>query len=88
MKVTRDGEDLIKRWKLAAKQVADLKASLSKAECELRNSETDLAKWLLPDDAEADEKFCVWFGNSLVAARHNNGKHFVELRTRGSDWDK
>ena len=88
MKVTRDVEDHIKRWKFATEQVADLKRQLSAAECELRNSETDLAKCLLPSDAEANEKFCVWYGDSLIAARHNNGGHFVELRTRGKNWDK
>lgn len=88
MKVTRDVEDHIKRWKAATKQVADLKRQLSKAECELKNSETALAKCLLPSDANANEKFCVWYGDSLVAASHNNGNHFVELRTRGRFWDR
>lgn len=88
MKVTKDGEALIKQWKFATERVASLKRGLSAAECELHNSETALAKWLLPDDAKANENFCVWYGSSLIAARHNNGNHFVELRTRGKDWDR
>lgn len=88
MKVTRDVEDHVKRWKLAAEQVRNLKRQLNKAECELRNSETALAKCLLPDDAMANEKFCVWYGDSLIAARCNNGHDSVELRTRGKNWDR
>ncbi len=87
-RVTRDVEDHIKRWKFAINNVANLKSKLSKAECELRNAETALAKCLLPGDANADEKFCVWYGDSLIAASHNSGRHFVELRTRGQSWDK
>lgn len=88
MKVTRDGEDKIKRWKFAAEEVRDLKRRLSKAECELLNSETDLAKFLLPADAKASETFCVWYGDSLIAAKQENGNHSVELRTRGKSWDE
>lgn len=83
MKVTSEGEAHIKRWKFATERVANLKRELSAAECELSNSETALAKWLLPDDAKAMENFCVWCGDSLITAGHNNGNHFVELRTRG-----
>ena len=88
MKVTKEGEAHVKRWKFAAERVRDLKRELSAAECELSNSETALAKWLLPDDANANEKFCVWYGDSLIAAKHINGRHEVELRTRGKDWDR
>lgn len=88
MEVTREVEDHIKRWKVATKQVADLKKQLKKAECELLYSETALAKCLLPDDANTDEKFCVWYGDSLITARHSNGNHSVELRTRGRSWDR
>lgn len=88
MKVTKDGEDCIKRWKFAAQEVADLRRRLNKAECELRNSETALAKWLLPEDAQANELFCVWYGDSLVSAVHKNGNHSVRLRTRGKSWDE
>lgn len=88
MEVTRDVEDHIKRWKHATEEVEKIKRQLSKAESELANATTDLAKCLLPDDANANEKFCVWYGNSLVAAHHNNGNHFVELRTRGRSWDR
>lgn len=89
MKVTKDGEDLIKRWKFAAERVRCLKRDLNLAETELLNSETALAKFLLPDDARIDEKIGIWYGDSLIAAKCDiNGHHSVELRTRGKDWDR
>ena len=87
MDVTRDGDDKIKRWKRAALEVENLKSRLNKAECESSNAETDLAKWLLPDDAMTHERFCVWYGDSLLAARTEHGQCFVSLRTRGKSWD-
>lgn len=86
MKVTRDVENHIKRWKFATEEVKRIKQQVSKVECELANAATDLAKCLLPDDAKAGEQFCVWYGDSLIAAKHENGNHFVELRTRGRSW--
>ncbi len=88
MDVTKEGEQLIKRWKYATEQKADLKRRLNKAECELKNAEIALADWLLPKDAVANEKFCVWCGDSLVASVHVNGVGSVKLRTRGPGWDK
>ena len=88
MEVTREVEAHIKRWKFATEQVASLKRQLNAAECELSNSTTALGKCLLPGDAQANEKFCVWYGDSLIAARHNNGKHFVELRSQGREWNR
>lgn len=70
MGVTKDGEAKIKRWKFATEHIADLKRRLNMAECELHNSKEELAKWLLPDDAKASETFCVWYGDSLLAAIH------------------
>ena len=86
--VTRDVEDYIKRWKFATEQVKRTKQQLSKAECELANATTDLAKCLLPRDAEANEQFCVWYGDSLIAVKHERGNHFVTLRTRGKSWEE
>ena len=88
MQVTNEGLDLIRRWKLAAQQEADLKTRLNRAECELRNAEEALAKFLIPNDAKANENFCVWYGDSLIAAKHNNGHKSVVLRTKGKSWDE
>lgn len=88
MKVTEHGETKITRWKFTTEEVADLKRRLNKAQCELANAESDLAKWLLPDDAKANETFCIWYGDSLVQAKCENGSSSVELRTRGKNWDE
>lgn len=88
MDVTNDGLDLIKQWKFSSEEVAALRRRLNRAECDLKNAEEVLAKFLLPDDAKASETFCVWYGDSLIAAKHNNGIKSVELRTRGKSWDE
>lgn len=88
MQVTNEGLDLIKRWKFTVEDAAHLRGRLNRAECELKNAEEALAKFLLPDDALASETFCVWYGDSLIAAKHNNGIKSVELRTKGKSWDE
>ena len=88
MNITNEGIALIKRWKASTEQVTRLKNQLNRAECELSNSQEALAKFLLPDDAKANENFCVWYGDSLIAAKHNNGIKSVELRTKGKSWDE
>lgn len=88
MNVTNDGLSLIKLWKSTSEQVMRLKNQLNRAECELLNSEEALAKFLLPNDAKANENFCVWYGDSLITAKHNNGIRSVELRTKGKSWDE
>ena len=88
MKVTRDVENHIKRWKFATEELRRIKQQVDKVECELADATTDLAKCLLPDDAKANEQFCVWYVDSLIAVKHDNGNHFVTLRTRGKSWDE
>lgn len=87
MDITKDGEQKIKRWKYASELITSLKSQLSKAECELKNAETDLAKWLLPKDAISGEVIAVWFGDSLISAKHVDGNHSCVLRTRGKSWE-
>jgi hypothetical protein len=88
MQVTKDGEEKIKRWKAAEKEVAALEQRLNRAKTEQANATVDLAKWLLPKDARANETFCVWYGDSLIAAKSENGSERVWLRTKGQTWDK
>lgn len=88
MEITNEGEAHIKRWKFATNEVARLKSRLNKAECELFNSGAALARWLMPKDAKANELFCVWYGDSLISAKQEQGgSHSVRLRTRGKGWD-
>lgn len=82
-----NNEQNIKQWKAAFEEVQQLRRQLRAAECELLNAETKLAKGLLPKDAKAGEQFCMWYGDSLIAAKHINGNYVVSLRTQGKNWD-
>ena len=64
--VTREGKELIERWEAANRAVKNIKSSLNRAECEARNAERALGRWLLPSDAVAGEVFNVWYGNDLI----------------------
>jgi hypothetical protein len=63
--LTREGEDRTKRFLLAQESVRRAKDALNSAECELSNSEADLAKWLMPSDMKPGEKVAVWMSDSL-----------------------
>lgn len=84
--VSGDGATKIKNWLGAQQFVERAKSRLNSDECALRNAETDLARWMLPEDAQMGEKICVWFGDSLVQVECTSrvpldGK--VTFRTRG-----
>ena len=88
MQVNNEGLVLIKRWKASTEQLMRLRNQINRAECEAKNAEQALAEFLLPSDAKASEIFCVWYVDSLIAAKHNNGIKSVELRTKGKSWDE
>lgn len=83
--VTSKGRELIERWRVAEKQVASARESLTKAQRELQSAEEHLAMWLLPDDAKEGEQFCVWYGDSLIAAKElpRDAGYEVTTRKRG-----
>jgi hypothetical protein len=82
--ITSDGESLVKRWLAATKELELRKSSLNRAECEMKNSSNALGKWLLPNDAvEIGEKFCVWFGDSLIEATVTKNDPKVRIRNKG-----
>lgn len=85
MKILPEGERLIDRWQSAKKGLEYAKQCLSKAECELSNATNDLSKFLLPSDAKTGEKYCVWFGDSLISAtiEVTGMVPVVEIRKRG-----
>lgn len=91
--LTQEGERLVKQWKHATDKLAHAKRELNKAECNFTNVKNALGDWLLPDDAEQDEKFCVWYADSLVAAylpktTGGNVDPIVTLRSKGKHWDE
>lgn len=98
--VTREGDDLVKRFLSAQKDVESARRTMNSAECELSNAERALAKWLAPSDLKPDEKIGVWVGDSLLlvemvkresyAVGGDNVSHIdydykVTVRTRGKN---
>ena len=81
--VTRDGEELIKRWMRAVELEETAKRSLNSAETEVLNSRNALSKWLLPDDAKTGEVIAVWYGDSLIEVTVTNGDPKLRIRSRG-----
>ncbi len=82
--VTREGKDHIERWQRAVAELAAAKGAVNRADCELSNATNALGKWLMPNDAKEGEKFCVWYGDSLIAAESKgNHSYTVTVRTRG-----
>ena len=89
-KVTYDGERLIKRW-METKRLSEIALKeAAQRNKDLVEAERQLGAWLTPDDAREDEKFCVWYGDSLIAAKvyRVNGPslYSVEIRTRGRNF--
>ena len=83
--VTSKGKELIERWKDASKGAESAKEKLIKAQRELQTAEEHLAHWLLPGDAKDGEKFCVWYGDSLITASESEETGYqVTVRKRGT----
>lgn len=80
--VTSQGKELIERWRAATKRLESLRLDMAKAANELQSAEEHLAMWLLPDDAKEGEQFCVWYGDSLIAAKELSGDAGYEVTTR------
>lgn len=82
--VTSKGKAHIDRWRAALSSLESAKSGLNRAECEVANATNALGKWLLPDDAKHGEQFCVWHGDSLIAAtKVGDHDYAVTVRSRG-----
>jgi|SRR5581483_1354338 len=97
--VTREGERLLSCWLNAQEELQRAKNAVSRGECEVRNTESALAKWLMPPDMKPDEKIGVWVGDSLFQVeleprdsfsgdgeRHVSYEPKVTIRTRGKNF--
>ncbi len=84
--LTREGEELVARWKRAKLALERDEAAVAKAQVECSDSTNALGKWLLPHDAKEGEQFCVWHGDSLLTAAKNGDDALVSVRTRGKRW--
>ena len=84
MEPTKDGKDYIDRWTAAQEEVRRCKSSLNSAECEMSNSTNALGEWMMPNDAKNGEKFCVWYGDSMIqVVKQVNGDYDITVRARG-----
>jgi hypothetical protein len=63
---TREGKDLIKRWRAALQQVERLENQLEDAEDDLERCVIALGQWMSPADARQGEKISVWWGAKLI----------------------
>lgn len=82
--VTKQGKELIERWKSADVSLNHAKSNLNRAECELSNATNALGKWLSPDDAKEGEQFSVWYGDSLITSESKgNMSYKITVRKRG-----
>lgn len=92
MKLTAEGDRLVKEWSLAQKRLERAKSELLSAECALVNTTNALGKWLMPPDAKQEEKFSVWYVDSLIQVEKlgnvTSNDYKVELRYRGREWSK
>lgn len=81
---TKEGKDLIDRWRSALEEQRRAESRLNSAQCEVSNATNALGKWLVPGDAVMQEKFCIWYGDSLIeAAKKDQNSFSVNVRKRG-----
>lgn len=81
---TDEGKRHVDRWREAQTDLSTAKSRLSTAECELANATAALGKWMCPADAKVGEKFCVWYGDSLIEVELSvTGSYKVSARNRG-----
>lgn len=66
MEPTLEGIKLVKAWQAAEEYLARNKQEVVRAECDLSNAVTALGRWMCPGDVKPGEKFCVWYGDSLI----------------------
>lgn len=64
--VTGEGEKLIEQWLKAEQAREQAQKSLTNALNNAQQTESNLARWLLPDDAKTGEVISIWFGDSLI----------------------
>lgn len=80
---TSEGTRAIKAWLGAQEELRRAKDNLNRRECDLKNVESALAKWLLPPDAKVGEKIAVWYGDSLIQGEVCEDRTIITVRSRG-----
>jgi len=79
LKVTTDGELLIKEWINAQKRHREAQREVNSADCALRNAQDNLVKWLVPKAAKVGECYCIPVGETFLDVRiAEKVSHMVE----------
>lgn len=84
--VSAEGDRLITNWLSATERLRVAKVRATTAEVDVIDTESALARWLLPDDARTGEKIAVWNGDSLIQAEMTTALKAdakVTIRKRG-----
>jgi aminopeptidase C len=77
-------ERLVDAWKHWSDKVEKAKSVLEQTIIEADIAETELARWLIPEDADPGEQFNVWHGSTILCAEKTMlGKFKVSIRKRG-----
>lgn len=82
-----DTQKLIDRYNAAKERLRNADSAKNSAECELANATTALCKWLVPEDAKPEERFCVWNGDwlyEIVKSPRGMNDFTVAVTERGS----
>lgn len=88
-RVTNETDSKIVAWKNAHRRYERAEQELSAARTMCMNTTNELGKWLMPPDAAIDEKFSIWYGDSIITATMVTKSDFqVHLRYQGKEWNK
>lgn len=68
--------EAINDWQKAKVRVEQTEKAAVVAKQDLMQAEQVLAEWLVPKDAKGGEKFCIWYGNSLIQVAVSKKKHY------------
>lgn len=66
MIITNESAKLIKDWQRTKKQAVNARQNYLSSLKSREAAKRKLADWLLPKDAKVGEKFCIWYGDSLI----------------------
>lgn len=84
MEITSEVKRLIDTWQNNKRLLKDARNTVTVRENEFIRSEADLGRFLLPDDAKKKEKFCVWYGDSLLCVElKESGTPKLTIRNHG-----
>ncbi len=76
-----EGKQRIERWQVAQESLRRAIDAVNRADCELLNATNDLGEWMCPSDAQTEEVFCIWWGDSLIQVK-KTGQNSYECKTR------